>query len=259
MYLDIIETISNAIDNFKNNPFESLFPFIVGAVFGFVVCLLIYALIIVSSFKKTKKNASNNVLNVEDEVISGIITNQKNKYIEESSFASTSQKVECLKENCIDLVNEIASSYYPNSKYPIYELSIDELILLTRYISDRIDGLFSGRILRKLKDLKVSSVMKMIDIKKKFDENKVVKAANKIEAGKKVKNISAVLNILNPAYWVKRIAIDGTYNAILNKIALTIIDVVGEETAKVYSKNVFYKKNNDEEIIKEIEGITNGE
>ena len=123
-------------------------------------------------------------MNVEDEVISEIITNQKNKYIEESSFASTSQKVECLKENCIDLVNEIASSYYPNSKYPIYELSIDELILLTRYISDRIDGLFSGRILRKLKDLKVSSVMKMIDIKKKFGKNAILKGMNLEEGAK---------------------------------------------------------------------------
>jgi hypothetical protein len=49
----------------------------------------------------------------------------------------------------------------------------------------------------------------------------------------------SVLNIFNPAYWVKKVMITTTLNAVTNKICGIIIDVVGDETNKVYSKSVF--------------------
>ena len=47
------------------------------------------------------------------------------------------------------------------------------------------------------------------------------------------------MNIFNPVYWVKKLMISTTLVAVSNKICGIVIDVVGEETNKVYSKNVF--------------------
>ena len=256
-----LNLFDQVLNSFKENPLVSLMPFFIGIVFGFLLCLLIYVFILINSLKKTEKLASNVVLEVDDEIINNQIENARNAYIEESSYKATNQKMICLRDTCWDLMNDIAKTYYPESKYPLYELSIDELILLSNYITNRVDNLFSGAVLKKIKNIKISSILKIVDLKKKYDQNKVVKAANKVHLPKGLKIAFTVLNSLNPVYWVKKVMIDGTFNVIVNKIALTIIEVVGEETSNVYSKNAF-RKNNDEEIIKEIneiEGLLEGE
>lgn len=261
MILSVSDSITNMFDSFMENPIENLLPFLIGIVFGFVLCLLIYLLIVVSSLKKTKNSALDIVLNVDDEIIKNQIENARNKYIEESLYKNTSQKTICLKDACWDLMNDIAAVYYPEAKYPLYELSINELIMLVNYISERVDSLFKGFVLKKVKNLKVSTIIKMLDMKKKFDENAIVKAANKHEVSKKIKVIKTILNSLNPIYWVKKIMIDGTFNIVVNKIALTIIDVVGEETSNIYSKSIFVRNEENEEVeieLKEIEGLIEG-
>lgn len=262
MILSVIDSVTNMFNSFMEDPLEKLMPFFIGIIFGFVLCLLIYLLIVISSLKKTKNSALDIVLNIDDEIIKNQIENARNKYIEESLYKNTSQKTICLRDACWDLMNDIAAVYYPEAKYPLYELSIEELIMLVNYISERVDSLFKGFLLKKIKKIKVSTIIKMLDIKKKIDDNAVVKAANKYEVPKKVKVLTTILNSLNPIYWVKKIMIDGTFNIVVNKIALTIIDVVGEETSNIYSKNIFVRNEENEELtneLKKIEGLIEGE
>lgn len=261
MNLTIIDKMNEALDSFTENPLASLMPFFTGIICGFLLCLVIYLVIVVKSLKKAEKKASNVVLDIDNNVIKEQVESAKNLYIEESSFKTTSQKIVCLRDVCWELMNDIAKTFYPESKYPLYELSIEEIILLSNYILDRIEGLFDGVIAKKLKTIKISYVLKIIDMKKKYDQNKLIKAANKYQVSKGVKITMNILNVFNPAYWVKKIMIDGTVNIGIKKIALTIIDVVGEETANVYSKNIFVKKD-DKEILEELnklEGIIEGE
>ena len=143
------------------------------------------------------------------------------------------------------MINEIAKLYYPKSEYPIYELSIDEMLVLTHYITNRVESLFKGKVLKSLKKIKISQIIKVLEIKKKIEENKIVKAANKVKLPTLYKATMSVLNIFNPGYWVKKIMINTTLSIGTNKIAATIIDIIGEETTKVYSKSVF----NEEKVI----------
>ena len=242
MYLAVNDLLQQISQKFTENPLVSLMPFFVGIAFGFVLCFLIYLLVIARSLKKTKKTASNVVLDVDNKVISDLINSAKTHYSDSTVGKPTGQKIACLKDDCWNLINDIAKAYYPESKYPLYELSINEVILLANYISNRIDELFSGRFLKQVKNVKISTVLKIIDIKKKYDQNKLVKTANKYKVPKGVKFILTALNTLNPAYWVRKIMIDGAFNIVVKKIALTIIDVVGEETYNVYSKNMFRLK-----------------
>ena len=257
IFLGFINVINEYFESFRNNPLISLIPFIFGIIIGFAVCFLLYLLVIVSSLKKTEKIASSQVFDVDDEIINNLISNAKNKYIEEASSANTNTKIESLKYICSDLLNDIAKTYYPKSKFPLYELSIDEFLRLVSYIQNRVDSLFKGKILKRVKNLRLSQIVYLIDLKKKIDESAAYKAANKVAS--KASVVWSALNILNPAYWIKKIAIDRTFNVIINKIATTVIDIVGDEGNKVYSKNVFVTEQTEDELQKEIEGIIKGE
>ena len=176
-------------------------------------------------------------MKVEDERIQRLIRSAKIEFMEEASSTTTGQKLNELKNICWNLIHDIARVYFPDSKYPIYELSIDELMTLIHYITDRVDSLFKGPILRPLKKIRISYILKVIDTKRKIDENKAVKTASKLRTPWKV--TKTVLNIFNPVYWVRKLMISTTLVAVTNKICGIIIDVVGEETNNVYSKSVF--------------------
>lgn len=252
MQLDIIRAIRDFFSNlFGKLSFDNLLILLSGIVIGFILCFLIYLVIVVSSFRKEEKDLMVPEIEVDNEKIERLIRSAKNQFLEESASASTGQKLNDLKEISWNLIHDIAQVYFPESKYPIYELSIDELMTLIHYITDRVDSLFKGPILKPLKRIRISYILKIIDTKKKIDENKAVKTASKLKTPWKA--TISVLNMFNPVYWVRKLMISTTLVAVTNKIFGIVIDVVGEETNKVYSKSVFnIERNTHLEIEKEI-------
>lgn len=255
MTLDFFQKIRDIFENiFTEFSLSSLFTLLLGVVLGIILCFSGYVYVLFSTSKTEEKQIATSIPDVDNERIIKMIRSAKNEYIEESSFLNTSQKLVNVKNISWDLIHSIAHAYYPESNYPIYELSLDELMTLSHYITNRIDSIFTGPILKKLKKVKLSQILKLLDLKKKIDENKVMKTANKFKFPKIISSVTAVLNVFNPVYWVRKLMINTTLVAVTNKIALTIIDVVGEETNKVYSKNVF---NIEKEANAEIETAIN--
>lgn len=152
MKLNIVRLVRDFFsDLFGKLSFENLLILLSGIIIGFVLCFLIYLLIVVTSFKKEEKRISVPEVKVEDERIQRLIRSAKIEFMEEASSTTTGQKLNELKNICWNLIHDIARVYFPDSKYPIYELSIDELMTLIHYITDRVDSLFKGPILRPLK------------------------------------------------------------------------------------------------------------
>lgn len=229
---------------------ENFSVLLAGVIIGFVLCLVIYLFIILNAMRPRKEFVSKKTIPEIDEKIQKLILSSKNEYQEEYSSMPLKDKVDALKDISWTLINEIAKVYYPDSKYPIYELSLEEIIRLNHYITDRIDSLFKGKVLKAIKQIRISYILKIIDLKKKIDTNKAVKAANKTKIPGALKVLTSVLNVFNPVYWVKKFMLGTTIPATSNKLALTILDIVGEETNNVYSKSVF---NVEKERNKEIE------
>lgn len=248
MVLNIWESIQKFFkDLFSAVSWGNLALLFTGIVIGVVICMMCYVIIVLQSIKKADKN--NKLVKNEEDIIKTNETNKairgaKDQFKEEGKDYSVSQKIDCVKNISWTLIQDIAKIYYPESKYPIYELSVDELIKLCYYITDRIDKVFEGRIIRLVRGFKVSQVISLIDAKKKIDDNKIVKASKKVKAGAISKVATAALNIVNPVYWIKKLMISSTLNIGTNRIADILLDIVGEETAKVYSKHLF--TSNDE-------------
>lgn len=141
-----------------------------------------------------------------------------------------------------ELIEEISRYFFPESKYPMLELSVHELIDLNRYISDRIDQILDKPILKNTKNVRITNIMKMLDKKRAIEDSKAMKAAKKYKVGKVLKYGSMALNAVNPVYWFRKLVINTSVDAITRKVCVVIISIVGEETTKVYSKKLFDKE-----------------
>ena len=140
-----------------------------------------------------------------------------------------------------ELVFEIATYFFPNSRYPMGELSVHEIINLTHYISDRLDEILDKPILKNTKNVRITKILEMYDKKKKIEESKLVKAAKKYKVHKALKYAGAALNAINPVYWFRRLVINTSVDMMTKKVCIVVIGVVGEETSKIYSKKLFDK------------------
>ncbi|MDY0133687.1 MAG: hypothetical protein RBR46_01545, partial [Acholeplasmatales bacterium] len=125
------------------------------------------------------------------------------------------------------------------SKYPLLELTVEETLELMNYISERINDFLSARILAPLKRRTLAQIRSIYDVKVKVEETKIVQMGKKVGAKRIGQAVLGVINVLNPAYWVKKVTVDRLYDIIIVKICLASIGIVGEESYKIYSKSVF--------------------
>ena len=142
-------------------------------------------------------------------------------------------------EMSLELVEEISRYFFPNSKYPMYELSVNELLELNHYITNRVDEILEVPILKNAKKTRIITIVNMYEKKRMLEESKVAKAAKKMHLGKVVKYGGMALNAINPVYWFRKLVLSTSIDAITRKLCIAVIGVVGEETAKVYSKKLF--------------------
>lgn len=140
-----------------------------------------------------------------------------------------------------ELVEEISRYFFPNSKYPMYELSVNELLELNHYITDRIDEILEVPVLKNAKKARIITIVNMYEKKKAIEGSKLAKAAKKLKLGKVAKYGGMALNAVNPVYWFRKLVLSTSIDAMTRKLCVAIIGVVGEETSKVYSKKLFDK------------------
>lgn len=245
MYLSISDILREVYKNFfVEFSWSSLLTLLFGILIGILFCLMIYLVFITVRFKKDKSLSYIKEIDINDEDLKRSVTNARNQYIEECSYLKAGEKLIKLKEISTELIDDIALFYYPDSKHPKYELSISEFLLLSHYIADRIDTIFKGPILKRLKEVKISTILTILDAKRIAEENKIVKTVTNTKVRTFFRTVGGVLNYVNPVYWIKKLMIDTTFTAALNKISLTVIDIVAEETNKIYSKSLFTDKLN---------------
>lgn len=134
------------------------------------------------------------------------------------------------------MMNEIAGKFYPKSKRPLLELSVNEMILLDRYIISKVEELLSHKGLTVLRSLKISTILRLMETKSAVDHNAVVRTAKRYRLKQITTVVSGALNLLNPYFWFKKLVINPSVRILMNKICLICFSIVGEETYKIYSK-----------------------
>lgn len=239
-----------------NFDLASLISFLIGIVVGCALLALVYSILVVSSIKSRKYIAKSNVVDVTDEEIKEIIDNARKAYSDKNLKGAKSSVSHCTNI-CVSLVTDIARKFFPKSKRPIAELTIDEILSLCVYVSERINTILDRPGLRLIKKLKLSSVLALGDAKKVIEDSTLMKLTKKYKLKKMFSAVMGALNIFNPIYWARRLFMNKTIDFAINKLCLSAIGIVGEETYKIYSKRVFeeerYIDTNVGDIVESIE------
>lgn len=239
-----------------------IITFFSGVVFGFILLLLIYMVSIISSLNSNMKRKPVQEADIDELEIKYLIKDAHKMFKDKKLRDQIGYGMHLLNLS-LELGNNIAEKFYPTSKYPYLELTLDESLVLLKYVSDRFNELLNKPILKMFKGLTLNQLITINDAKVKLDNNLIVKTTNKLKIDKIFKNTMMVLNVVNPIYWFRRLVLDNVTNAIMIKLGLVVISLIGEETYKIYSKKVFdHDKQLDSgisEIYKDIEETLKGD
>jgi hypothetical protein len=219
-----------------NFDFSALISFIIGIGFGFLSLLLIYLYAVIKSLNKGLKLRSTDEQDIDEEEIKMLIKDAQNEFKNKEERVSVGY-VKHLGNITKELTVDIAKKFFPKSKYPYLELTIDETLMLNHYITNRLSEIMKGKIFNLTRGWTISKIVEMNETKSKIENSAVVKTAMKYS---KVTNAAVqILNAANPVYWVRKLTVDKVVNTITLRIGLALIAVTGEETYKIYSKKVF--------------------
>ncbi len=218
--------------------FSILISFLLGIVLGLIIAVLMYLVFVLSTMNKNKKVFKPQVKDVDSEEILELIEQAKTQF-KDNKLRGDTPYIPYAVDISKKMIYEIAHKFYPKSKRPLFELSIDEVFMLFDYISKRLDELLDHKGLRILRKFKISFIMGLYDVKENISENDIVKATKKYKIKNAFNAAKNALNIINPVYWFRKFVTSKAINIIMKKLCVVMISVAGEETYKIYSKSIY--------------------
>lgn len=220
--------------------FGGFINFFLGMATGVIAFTAIFVYFLIRGKNINIEDIKRPTVDVNEEELRFLIV-EKRKLFKRNKKLGNKSIAKLTFEMSYELVEEIATYFFPESKYPMLELNVNELLDLNHYITDRIRDILDKPVLKNTMNMQVTNIVKMYDKKRLIQENRIYKAAKKYKVGKIVKYGSAAVNVVNPVYWFRKLVINTSVDVMTKKICIVIIGIVGEETVKIYSKKVFDK------------------
>lgn len=232
--------------------------FLLGIVTGIILITLSVAGILASKERKKTKIRISKGVPLDDKTIMEMIESKQNQ-LDSTVRLTDNGYFKVAIDLSLELSEEIARYYFPDSRYPLYELSIQELLTLNYYITKRFDELMNGRFFKLFKNYRIASIIDLLNTKKKITNSKLMQITRKIKLQQLYTASKTVLNYANPIFWFRKLAIKPTIVLVTKEICKYIIMIFGEETNKIYSKAIFKKDDNPDEIMDKMEKMIDTE
>lgn len=232
--------------------------FVLGIITGIILLALSVVGIIASNERRKTKIRLSKGVPLDEKVILEMIESKQNQ-LDKTVRTTDSGYFKVALDLSLELSEEISRYYFPNSRYPLYELSIQELLALNYYITNRINELVNGKFFKLFKNYRISSIIDLLNTKKKISNSKLMQISRKIKLQQIYTTGKTILNFTNPVYWFRKLAIKPATVLVTKEICKYIITIFGEETHKIYSKAIFKKEDSEEEIMSKLEKMIESE
>lgn len=131
---DIVEPISQQVPRFLINNLIIVALFLLGILAGIIIMRIIYKI----ATKKEHKVIDAKVEVDEAKIYDEIILTALADYDKEYATKELNDKFEGYKNAFVFMLNNISKTYYPESDYPIFEVSLDELLILIDKVADSL-------------------------------------------------------------------------------------------------------------------------
>jgi len=222
-------------------------------IFGFTLGVLFIFILIAIIIHYTNKSfirKSIQAFDVDNEDIKALVVS-KQKRIIRSTRLGVIKNYYLVQQLTVDLVKEIARYYYPDSKYPHLEITIEEALDMNERILERLRTILDVKMISFLKNIRIAQIISFLEFKKTIEQNKLYQGAKKIHIDKLISYGYTAINFTNPNYWVRKVLITATLESTLRGIAITTLNIIAEEANRLYSKKIV--DNSDIILEKELE------
>ena len=236
--------------------FGGLINFALGLVFGLILFTITYIYFLVRGKNIDMDAIHKSTQDVDEDVLREVII-EKQKVFKKRYKKEGYGKL--IYDLSLELIESISRHYFPDSKHPMLELSLNEFIMLSHYITDRVDQILEQPLLKNARNIRVTNMLKAYETKQKIDQQKLIKLAKSKTVQTTMKVSLGAINILNPAYWFRKLVVSTSVDFVTQRIGMMIIGVVGEETSKVYSKKLFDKDIEFDLVEKELRALEQGD
>jgi len=243
---NVLQPIFLAID------WRAIQYFVLGIITGIILLILSIAFILSRSERKKTKNRLGQTVALDDKVILDMVESKQDQ-LDKTARLTDGGYFKVAVDLSLELSEEIARYYFPKSKFPIYELSIQEMLNLNHYITKRVEELMNGRFFKLFKNYRIATILDILNTRKKINNSKLMQITRKIKLQQIYSATRTVLNYANPIFWFRKLAIKPTTVVVTKEICKYIIAIFGEETNKIYSKAIFKAEDSESDIIKKID------
>ncbi len=237
MILSIFSDFLNYLNDKFSGSIPNLIFFAIGLGIGIILFLLIILIIALLSRpkKKIKQKIIEKNIVIKDEY-KGVVQSNKDVFIHVYKSLPIKEKMTGMGKIILDMMNSIAALYFPTSKDPMFEISLERLVDFLSYATARINFIIDNLLEERfhfvnaltnysLKDKKISFIFEMIE-KNKKPENLEEKKVQKTNLFTKMKG-----KIFKAS---KKMASKIGGNIINNEFE-EIIDAIGEDINRLYS------------------------
>lgn len=231
----------------------SIRTFVLGMMTGFALLSAAVGLLMISgeNQRKTRNIRSKKEL-LDAKTVNGMIE-AKTRELNEIVRVSDNGYFRVAFDLSFDLIHDIAKYYFPESRYPLYELSAQEMLDLASYIVKRLDKILNGKVINRFKNYRISLIVDILNKKKALDNSKLMKFQREYQLSKIWSVGKTILNYSNPIFWFRKLALKPSTTLVTKEICKKIIRIAGEETDKFYSKKMFEKPEDAAVVEKEFD------
>lgn len=231
-----------------------LISFFFGIIAGLLIFTVTFVFLAVRGRNLDAKKIHAPSYRVSENKIKKLVISHQNK-LRRSIRLNKNNAAKLTFDTSYELIEDIAKFYFPDSKYPMLEISVHELLDLAHYVANSIEGILDKPLLRNSRNVRMTQIMNAYDKMKSAQDSRALKFNKKYRLDKAFKYSMMTLNAFNPVYWFRKVVINQSLEAITRKICVVVVGVVGEETTKVYSKKVFGKEDDLQLVDEQIQNI----
>lgn len=199
--------------------FFNIVNIIFGAIFGFFLMVMIFSAI--TSKVLSKYNKDNHI-----------------REISKKAYADFYLKGSKMKDKIISSliyeIKEVSQQAHPDKKYPLYELSINEILGGIAIIQRKLKRVVNHPLCKDIKNMHVSTILSIEEnIAKpvlKVYNNKTFKVLYKSYRATRI-----VLNVVNPIFYIKKIMYLTIFKKGKKDMIIICLDFIGNCCFEIYN------------------------
>ena len=133
------------------------------------------------------------------------------------------------------VINRIAAFYYPDSKYPLFEVSIDELMEILNNTLDVLKRVIFSLDIPDILKVSVNDIIKAFKISLKAKD--VATSKQVTITLKFISIVSRIIHLFTPIYWIKLLTKKVSSGNLNEDIMVYLFEIIATEALYVYRNN----------------------